>query len=86
MVDVDADLYVTFSFGTFRFENQVMIDGGANYVFATVGDSGSIVADTGAKPKARAMIYAASGQFAVACPLEDALKKRLLGRKLTLVV
>jgi hypothetical protein len=86
VVDVDADLYVTFSFGTFRFENQVMIDGGANSVFATIGDSSSIVADMGDKPKARGMIYAASGQFAVACPLEGALTKRLLGRKLTLVV
>jgi hypothetical protein len=86
VVDKDADLYVTFSFGTFRFENQVMIDGGADNVFADPGDSGSMVADSGDKPKARAMIYAASGQFAVACPLEDALNKQLLGRKLTLVV
>jgi hypothetical protein len=86
VVDVDADLYVTFSFGTYRFENQVMIDGGDDNVFATPGDSGSIVADIGGKPEARAMIYAASGQFAVACPLRDALNKQLNGRKLTLVV
>jgi hypothetical protein len=87
VVDVHADLYVTFSFGTFRFENQVVIDGGAtNDAFATPGDSGALLADTSAKPKALGMIYAASGRFAVACPLEAALKKGLLGRNLTLVV
>jgi hypothetical protein len=86
VVDCDADLFVTFSFGTFRFDHQVIIDGGEDYLFASVGDSGALVVDTGARPQARAMIFAASGQFAVACPLEDALGKQLVGRRLTFVV
>ncbi len=47
IVDTDADLYVDYSFGTFLFEHQVMIDGGNHGVdFAAAGDSGSLVAAT----------------------------------------
>jgi hypothetical protein len=69
VVDVDADLYIDYSFGTFRFEHQVMIDGGTGPDdFARNGDSGSIVVDTNTG-QPTAMIFAASGRFAVACPL-----------------
>ena len=48
IVDTDLDLYVNYSFGTFLFKRQVLIDvredGSDN--FATAGDSGSIVIDT----------------------------------------
>ena len=75
IVDVDVDLYVDYSFGTFRFENQVMIDSGSDGTdFATVGDSGSLIVDTGTG-QAVAMIFAGSGRFAVACPLQAVLQQ-----------
>jgi hypothetical protein len=66
IVDVSLDLYVDYFFGTFLLENQVMIQGtnDPNH-FATGGDSGSLVV------QALGMICAASGLFAVACPLEN---------------
>jgi hypothetical protein len=95
IVDTDADLYMDYSFGTFLFEHQVMIDGGNDggnhgVDFAAAGDSGSLVATTGtmaatsatsatptsATPNsaaATALIFGASGRFAVACPLGMAL-------------
>ena len=46
IVDRDADLYIDYSFGTFLFEHQFMIDGGGDGAdFATAGDSGSLVVD-----------------------------------------
>lgn len=74
IVDVDADGYIEYSFGTYRFANQVVIDSGDDKIeFAVSGDSGSVVRDrqTGA---ATAMIFAAAGRFAVACPLSVVLK------------
>jgi hypothetical protein len=75
IVDTQVDLYVDYAFGTFLFREQVMIDGGdtPDY-FAAAGDSGSLVVDeqTG---QAMAMIFAASGRFAVACPMEAVLKQ-----------
>ena len=75
IVDIDADLYVDYSFGTFRFINQVVIDGQSagnpDDIFATDGDSGSIVF-TETEPnrlQALAMVFAEAGRFAVACPL-----------------
>jgi hypothetical protein len=87
IVDVDANLYVDYSFGTFRFEHQVVIESSeASGEFATNGDSGSLaINDQG---QASAMIFAASGQFAVACPLKTVLTElgAALGRPLTLAV
>ena len=71
IVDVDADLYIDYSFGTYRFDHQTMIDGGyddLNNAFANAGDSGSIAVDSQTHQPA-ALIFAASGRFAVACPL-----------------
>lgn len=84
--DVDVELYVEYSFGTFRFANQVMIDGGENSQFARGGDSGSLVVDT-ATGLATAMIFAASGRYAVACPIRQALNmlSNEVGGDLTLV-
>jgi hypothetical protein len=72
IVDVDVELYVDYSFGTFRFEKQVMIDGGEGSLFARGGDSGSIVVDT-KSGQATAMVFAASGRYAVACPIDQVL-------------
>lgn len=79
IVDVDADLYVNYSFGTFLFERQVIIDGymdDQHGDFALAGDSGSIVfEDAEESRRATAMIFAASGRFGVACPITEVLKK-----------
>lgn len=73
IVDTDVDLYVDYSFGTFRLEHQVMIDSGDwSEPFAAAGDSGSIAIDESTN-RATAMIFAASGRFAVACPLDTVL-------------
>jgi hypothetical protein len=81
IVDIDADLYVDYSFGTFRFEHQVIIDGATeNPPFATAGDSGAIVVDMATK-RGTAMILAASGRFAVACPLPTVFAE--LGKRLS---
>jgi hypothetical protein len=78
IVDVDADLFVDYSFGTFRFSNQIGIDGkidGQNEdVFATEGDSGAIVVDMESK-LAVGMVFAEAGRFAVACPLSEVLQQ-----------
>lgn len=82
VVDTDADLYIDYSFGMFRFEHQFMIDGGsAGPDFATAGDSGSLVVDTDTK-RAVAMIFAASGRFAVACPLTEVFQRLEAAAKL----
>jgi hypothetical protein len=74
IVDVDAELYVDYSFGTFRFQKQVVIDGGPDCEFARSGDSGSLVVET-ENGQAVAMIFAASGRYAVACPIDEVLKQ-----------
>jgi hypothetical protein len=77
IVDTDVDLYMDYSFGTFYFEHQVMIDGGwGGPYFAAAGDSGSLVVDTStASGAAIGLIFGASGRFAVACPLGAALQQ-----------
>jgi hypothetical protein len=89
IVDTDADLYIDYSFGTFRFEHQVIIDSGSDDIyFAAAGDSGSLVVDT-ATTRPIALIFGASGRFAVACPLGMALEqlaKKLNVAKLSVVV
>ena len=80
--DVSVDLYVDYAFGTFLLENQVMIRGtnDPNF-FATAGDSGSLVVHQ-QESQALGMICAASGLFAVACPLENVLDRLKDGAKL----
>ena len=76
VVDTDLDLYVNYSFGTFLFKRQVLIecrDGSDNTLpqMGTRGRSSSMRV----RNQAVAMIFAASGRFAVACPLADVLKQ-----------
>jgi hypothetical protein len=73
VVDFHADFYVQYSFGTFLFANQVVIEGDDDG-FAADGDSGSIVIEQ-EKHKAVGMIFAESGRFAVACPLTEVFQK-----------
>lgn len=73
IVDISADLYVDYSFGRFLFSNQVVIEGNESFPeVATPGDSGSLVLEE-IKNQPVAMIFAASGRFAVACPLRTPL-------------
>jgi hypothetical protein len=73
IVDADVDLYIDYSFGSFRFDRQLLIDGGKASQFATAGDSGSLVVDHKTR-RATALIFAASGRYAVACPIRRVLK------------
>jgi len=73
VVDVNADFYVEYSFGTFLFANQIVI-AGDNDTFAADGDSGSIVIYPEVN-QAIAMIFAESGRFAIACPLTEVLNQ-----------
>jgi hypothetical protein len=73
IVDISADLYVEYSFGRFRFANQVVVKTAEDELeFATRGDSGSIVVSKETNQPV-AMIFAASGTFAVACQLSEVL-------------
>ena len=90
VVDVDADFFVDYSFGTFCFTRQIVIDsrvnGQDNSVFATVGDSGSIVVDQ--KQRAIGVVFAEPDRFVLACPL-SATRKWLqdkIGGDLTLLI
>ena len=81
VVDFNADFFVDYSFGTFLFANQIVIDGSIkgreSDVFASKGDSGSIVVD--ADKQAIGMVFAEADRFALACPLwkvQDQLKKQ----------
>jgi hypothetical protein len=72
IVDFNVDLSVDYSFGTYRFINQIMITREGDN-FATAGDSGAIIFDK-ATSRPVGMIFAASGNHAIACPLSAVLE------------
>jgi hypothetical protein len=89
IVDCDVDLFVPYSFlDSVRFDHQMMIqsepEGGS---FATNGDSGALVVDDDSG-QAVGMIFASSGGFAVATPLETVLAEigRKVDRAISLVI
>ena len=67
IVDVSASVLADYSFGTFQFDRQILIEGDGGE-FAWDGDSGSIVTDMDGHPVA--MVFAEAGGYAVACPLK----------------
>ncbi len=71
IVDVSADLFIDYSFGSFRFVDQVLIEGDKDD-FAKDGDSGGIVATNDGL--AVALIVAGAGRLTAACPLDKALR------------
>jgi hypothetical protein len=73
VVDTNADFYVEYSFGTFLFADQIVIEGDADE-FAADGDSGSIVIYP-EENQAIGMIFAESGRFAIACSLGEVLNR-----------
>ena len=79
IVDDDVDLYVPYSFldpalfkGQFMIESTEYDQEGNLVPFATNGDSGALVVDE-SSGQAVGMIFASSGQFAVACPIDTVL-------------
>jgi len=71
---------VDFTFGTFLFADQALIE--SDEVFAREGDSGSMVIDSGSWT-AVGMVFASTGRFTAACALPaviDALEKELGSR------
>ena len=71
IADISLDLDVDYDFGTYRFVNQIVIEGDTDE-FATAGDSGSIIVDADSQ-KPVGMVFAASGKYCVACPLSEVL-------------
>jgi hypothetical protein len=71
IVDVCADIIVDYSFGTFRFKNQVLIRGFGGD-FAAQGDSGAVVLleEPGQPVSMVAMVFAPIGRFTAACPMK----------------
>ena len=72
IADVSVDLDVDYDFGTFRFVNQILVEG-VKEEFANAGDSGSIIVDEQSQQPV-GMIFAASGKYAIACPLSKVLE------------
>jgi hypothetical protein len=76
IVDVSADFFVDYSFGTFRFVDQVLIEAKQGE-FAENGDSGVIVVTNPPGTKAGqavAMVFASAGDLTAACPLPEVLE------------
>jgi hypothetical protein len=77
VVDVQADILVDYSFGTFAFKDQVLIDGGASD-FAADGDSGALVmaSEPGATPSNSAvgLVFAPAGRYTAASPISKVLE------------
>lgn len=73
VVDIHADVSANYSFGTFRFSAQVLIEGLGGGIFATNGDSGAVVVDIATR-QAIALVFAEAGRLAVACPLAQVLQ------------
>jgi hypothetical protein len=82
VVDINADFYIDYGFGTFLFKNQVVIDGQGQHnfegpfkdIFATDGDSGALLMDQ-QNQNPVALIFAEAGRFAVACPYREVEKQ-----------
>jgi len=85
IVDTHADVSVDYSFGTFRFNDQILIKGvvrkRVEREFALDGDSGAIAVDDKGVPIG--IVFAEAGHYAVACPLTEVLAK--LGDRLAKV-
>jgi hypothetical protein len=77
IVDLDADFFVDYSFGTFRLNSQIVIDGQirgqSKDVFASDGDSGSLL--IGPDQTAIGMVFAEADRFALACPLQKVIER-----------
>ncbi len=69
IVDVQADILVDYSFGTFAFTDQILIRSDDDSVpFAADGDSGSVILNAESN-EAVGLLYAPVGQLTAACPM-----------------
>src|SRR5262249_6821163 len=87
IVDIAADILVDYNFGTFRFINQVLIEGDDGD-FAADGDSGAVVFCSSPEdpaPVPVAMVFAPAGKLTAACPMWAVIKflEAELEKKLT---
>ncbi|MEZ5352254.1 MAG: hypothetical protein R2762_06420 [Bryobacteraceae bacterium] len=75
IVDLQATLIVDYSFGSFRFKNQILIQSDpAGGPFALDGDSGALVVGKDDE-SAVGLLFAPAGDLAVACPIDRVLEK-----------
>ena len=82
VMDISAHLRLDYSFGTYDFDQQIIIepeDGGGSFAFAKPGDSGGLIVgedpNDGNKRKAVALIVGGSDQYAIACRLSSVFQK-----------
>jgi hypothetical protein len=73
VVDVNADILVDYSFGTFHFTKQILIEGEYGE-FAADGDSGAVVMLDGSR-MAVGMVFAPAGRYTAACPMLTVIER-----------
>jgi hypothetical protein len=81
--EVEARVRIAYPFGTFDFDDMVLIGGYDNRPFANPGDSGALIVNRETK-KPTAMVVGGSQNFTVACKLShvrEELGKDLVERK-----
>jgi hypothetical protein len=72
VVDIAADVNITFDFGTARFADQIVIVGQAGQSFSDSGDSGSLIV-TRPGGRATGLLFAGSASHTIANHIADVL-------------
>jgi hypothetical protein len=72
VVDVSADVNITYDFGTARFVDQIIIVGDGGGSFSDSGDSGSLIVTRPGK-LATGLLFAGSSSHTIANPIQDVL-------------
>jgi hypothetical protein len=72
VVDVAADVNITYDFGVARFADQILIVGDAGKSFSDSGDSGSLIVDRGTA-RATGLLFAGSKSHTIANHIQDVL-------------
>jgi len=72
IVDVAADVNITYDFGVARFSDQIVIVGDAGTAFSDAGDSGSLIV-TRPGGRATGLLFAGSTSHTIANHIEDVL-------------
>ncbi|MBI4907414.1 MAG: hypothetical protein HY820_27560 [Acidobacteria bacterium] len=81
IVDLDADIFVEYSFGTFRFAHQILVESDRKKEpFAVDGDSGAPVYTKDGTVVG--IVFAPAGRLTAVCPIEQVMKQlnRELGK------
>jgi hypothetical protein len=79
IIDVQADILMDYSFGNFRFVDQILIEGANDVPFAADGDSGSVILNE--KRQAVGLLFGPVGLLTAACPMPAVIQElsQLLG-------